>query len=78
MNGLLLCKRVLRTSTAFPDGIVVVSVVVEVVVIVTEVVVGKEVGSRQSKPLQGQPAEQFSLKILFRRILCGAVFFKKY
>ena len=71
MNGLLS----LRTSTAFPVGVeicvvvVVVPVVVLVVVVVVDVVVvvvivvvvGTEVGATQSKSLQGQPVEQFSL-----------------
>ena len=52
--GLLFEFRVLSTRTAFPVGDVVVDGTVAVVTS------GVDVGSRQSKPLQGQPAEQFS------------------
>ena len=41
--------------------VVVVVLVVVVVVVVIVVVVGTEVGATQSKSLQGQPVEQFSL-----------------
>ena len=54
MNGLLFALAVLRTRTAFPVGDVVVA---GTVVIVTS---GADVGSRQSKPMQGHPAKQFS------------------
>ena len=54
MNGMLLDFLVLRTRTAFPVGDVVVAGTVAVVTS------GAEVGARQSKPLQGHPAEQFS------------------
>ena len=54
MKGLLFGFRVLRTRTAFPDGDVVVAGTVAVVTS------GTDVGARQSKPLQGHPAEQFS------------------
>ena len=59
MNSLLFSPeghdlKELRTSTAFPVGEI--DVVVEVVIVVD----GTEVGARQSKSLQGQPAEQFS------------------
>ena len=54
MKGLLFELKVLRTRTAFPVGDVV------VVGTVAVVVSGTDVGARQSKPLQGQPAEQFS------------------
>ena len=54
INGLLSKLVVLRTRTAFPIG------ELDVVVVI---VVGTEVGGRQSKLLQGQPAEQFSLMI---------------
>ena len=54
MNGLLFELAVLRTRTAFPVGDVVVAGTVAVVIS------GADVGSRQSKPLQGHPAEQFS------------------
>ena len=54
MKGLLFELNVLRTRTAFPVG--------DVVVLGTVAVVasGTDVGARQSKPLQGHPAEQFS------------------
>ena len=55
MNGRLLGQqdiKVLRTSTALLEG--------EIGVVALVVVVGTEVGARQSKSLQGQPAEQFS------------------
>ena len=55
MNGLLFELKVLRTSTAFPVG------ELDVVVVVV-VVIGTEVDARHSKSLQGQPAEQFSLR----------------
>ena len=55
MNGLLFGFLVLKKSTAFPDGDVVVAGTVAVVTS------GVEVGSRQSNSLQGHPAEQFSL-----------------
>ena len=54
MNGMLLDFLVLRTRTAFPVGDVVVAGTVAVVTS------GADVGSRQSKSLQGQPAGQFS------------------
>ena len=54
MNGLLFELIVLRTRTAFPGGDVV------VVGTVAVVVSGTDVGARQSNPLQGHPAEQFS------------------
>ena len=54
MNGLLFESAVLRTRTAFPVGDVVVAGTVAVVIS------GADVGARQSKPLQGHPAEQFS------------------
>ena len=46
--------KVLSTRTAFSVGDVVVEGTVAVVTS------GADVGSRQSKPLQGHPAEQFS------------------
>ena len=49
INGLLSRLAVLRTRTAFPIG------KLDVVVVI---VVGTEVGGRQSKSLQGHPAEQ--------------------
>ena len=52
--GLLSEFLVLKTRTAFPVGDVVVTGTVAVVVS------GADVGARQSKPLQGHPAEQFS------------------
>ena len=52
--GLLFAFLVLRTRTAFPVGDVVVDGTVAVVTS------GADVGSRQSKPLQGHPAAQFS------------------
>ena len=55
MNGLLLEYLVLNTRTAFPIGKVVVAGTV------TVVTSGVGVVSMQSKSLQGQPAEQFSL-----------------
>ena len=54
MNGLLFEFKVLKTRTAFPIGDVVVAGTVAVVTS------GVVVGSRQSNPLQGHPAEQFS------------------
>ena len=54
MKGLLFEFQVLRTRTAFPVGDVVVAGTVAVVTS------GADVGARQSKPLQGHPAEQFS------------------
>ena len=54
MNGLLFVLILLRTRTAFPVGDVVVAGTVAVVIS------GVVVGSRQSKPLHGHPAEQFS------------------
>ena len=54
MKGLLLEVLELRTRTAFPVGNVVVAGTVAVVTS------GTDVGARQSKPLQGHPAEQFS------------------
>ena len=54
INGLLLGSLVLKTSTAFPVGDVV------VVGTVAVVISGVDVGTRQSKSLQGHPAEQFS------------------
>ena len=73
MNGLLFEFRVLRTRTAFPVGDVVVAGIVAVVTC------GADVGTRQSKPLQGHPAEQFSLFVrvlhldCFRNYLARAV-----
>ena len=55
MNGLLLTFLVLNTRTAFPVGK---GVVAGTVTVVTS---GVDVVSMQSKSLQGQPAEQFSL-----------------
>jgi len=55
MNGLLFEFKSCRTRTAFAVGDVVVAGTVAVVTS------GADVGSRQSKSLQGQPAEQFSL-----------------
>ena len=54
MNGWLFELEVLRTRTELPIGDVVVAGTV------TVVISGVDVGSRQSKPLQGHPAEQFS------------------
>ena len=54
MKGLLVERKVLRIRTAFPVGDVVVAGTVAVVTS------GTDVGARQSKPLQGHPAEQFS------------------
>ena len=54
MNGLLRELLVFRTRTAFPVGDVVVAGTVAVVTS------GADVGAKQSKPLQGHPAEQFS------------------
>ena len=54
MNGLLLELLVLRTRTAFLVDDVVVAGTVAVVTS------GADVGAKQSKPLQGHPAEQFS------------------
>ena len=54
MKGLLFELLVLKTRTAFPIGDVVVAGPVAVVTS------GTDVGARQSKPLQGHPAEQFS------------------
>ena len=55
MKGLLFELAVLKTRTVFPVGDVVVAGTVAVVTS------GAEVGARQSKSLQGHPAEQFSL-----------------
>ena len=55
MKGLLFELKVLRTRTAFLVGDEVVAGTVSVVTS------GADVGSRQSKSLQGHPAEQFSL-----------------
>ena len=57
INGLLLESLVLKTSTAFPVSDVVVGGAVAVVTF------GVVVGERQSKVLQGHPAEQFSYEM---------------
>ena len=54
MKGLLVERKVLKTRTALLVGDVVVEGTVAVVTS------GTDVGARQSKPLQGHPAEQFS------------------
>ena len=54
MKGLLFGRDVLRTRTAFPVGD---DVVAGVLVVVSS---GADVVARQSKSLQGHPAEQFS------------------
>ena len=61
MNGLLSEFVVLRTRTAFRLGDVVIALQVTVAGTVALVTSGAEVGARQSKSLQGHPAEQFSL-----------------
>ena len=61
MNGLLTEFLVLRTRTAFPIGDVVVALQETAAGTVALVTSGAEVGSRQSKSLQGHPVEQFSL-----------------
>ena len=61
--GLFFDLRVLKTRTEFPVGVDVDVDVDGVVVVdgtVAVVTSGADVGSRQSKPLQGHPAEQFS------------------
>ena len=70
MKGLLLELKVLRTRTAFPDGDVVVEGAVAVVTS------GTDVGARQSKPLQGHPAKQFSLIFRLNFISFGSFFLK--
>ena len=61
MNGLLSEFVVLRTRTAFRLGDFVIALQVTVAGTVALVTSGAEVDARQSKSLQGHPAEQFCL-----------------
>ena len=70
MKGLLFEFLVLKTRTAFPVGDVVEAGTVAVVTS------GTDVGARQSKPLQGHPAKQFSLIFRLNFISFGSFFLK--